>query len=53
MDKVLEGIARDLRDGIEAKPAPKPSAPDPDASESQFQDESEHDGQSSGLHSTT
>ncbi|KAJ2924182.1 hypothetical protein H1R20_g12913, partial [Candolleomyces eurysporus] len=30
VDKVLKGVANDVRDGIEAKPPPGPSVPEPD-----------------------
>ncbi|KAJ2935951.1 hypothetical protein H1R20_g1142, partial [Candolleomyces eurysporus] len=44
VDKVLKGIAKDVRDGIEAKPPPKPVETDSDAQESQAQDETDYDG---------
>ncbi|RXW24839.1 hypothetical protein EST38_g994 [Candolleomyces aberdarensis] len=46
VDKVLKGIAKDVRDGIEAKPPPKPVETDANTqeSESQAQDETEYDG---------
>jgi hypothetical protein len=48
VDKVLKSVAIDVRDGIEAKPAPKVAEPESDSQESQAQpavDPNEHDGQ--------
>ncbi|RXW17404.1 hypothetical protein EST38_g8458 [Candolleomyces aberdarensis] len=43
VDKVLRGIAKDVRDGIEAKPPSKPVETDSDTQETPAQDETEDD----------
>lgn len=45
VNKILEGIARDVRDGLEGKSPPRPPETDPDGSEPEAQDdEGEGDG---------